>query len=91
MAKAQADRKAAAKKAAVTRERNKSRAKSQSAGEKAASTRRGREALEDASRARGMAGQAAGTVVSAGKLAGGAAIKAGRSLLSRGKAGSGKR
>jgi len=37
-----------------------------------------------------MATQAAGTVFSAGKLAGGAAIKAGQSLLSRGKAGSGK-
>ena len=88
---AQADRKAAAKKAAITRERNRSKAKSQDAGEKAASTRRGNEAAQDASRARGMAGQAAGTVLSAGKLAGGAAVKAGQSILSRGKSGSGKR
>lgn len=91
MAKAQADRKAAAKKAAITRERNRSKAKSQAAGTKAASTRRGNEAAQDASRARGMASQAAGTVLSAGKLAGGAAVKAGQSFLSRRKADSKKR
>src|SRR5215211_781895 len=80
MAQTKADRQAAAKKGAATRQRNKVKTQSQSRGKRAASTRQGRAAADQAKRA---AGSAVGGVKKAAKSAGGAAKSAGKSAASR--------
>jgi hypothetical protein len=78
--KAKADRSAAAKKAAVTRERNKQKKESQEAGGRAAATRQANKAKDDvASVGRG--------VKSTLKSAGDAAKNAGKAVSARGKKG----
>ncbi len=84
MAQTKADRKAAAKKAAATRERNKTKAESQRRGDKAAATRQSNMAAESLNQAKRAAGSAAGGLFSAAKSVGGAAKQA---LLSRGLGG----
>lgn len=63
-----ADRKAAAKKASITRERKQQKAKSQAAGKKGATTRQANDAI--------------GGAANAVKSAGGAAVSAGKALAS---------
>jgi hypothetical protein len=82
-----ADRTAAAKKAAATRERNQKRAASKVQGKKAASTRQQHEAQDALSQARRTVDRAFNGVFSAtGKavsLAGSAAVLAGKSIATR--------
>ena len=85
MAQAKADRKAAAKKAAATRERNKTKAKSQKRGTKAASTRQGNAAAKSLDQAKKAASGAVSGVTSAAKHAGNAAKEAGKSVATRAK------
>ena len=86
MAQTKADRSAAAKKAAATRERNKVRSESQTRGTKAASTRQGNAAAESLDQAKRAAGSAIGGLTSAAKAAGNAAKEAGKSVATRGRA-----
>ena len=87
MAQTKADRSAAAKKAAATRERNQRRDQSHVQGKKAASTRQGRAAENAAGQAVTQVKRAAGGVVggtkSAVRLAGTAAVEAGTAAASR--------
>lgn len=69
MADTKADRSAAAKKAAATRERNQQRTQSEVAGKKAASTRQMHAAEGAADQARRRAKQAGSGVLSGGKTA----------------------
>ena len=85
MAQTKADRKAAAKKGAATRERNKTKAKSQTRGTKAASTRQGNAATDSLHQAKRAAGGAVGGLTSAAKHAGNAAKQAGKSVATRAK------
>ena len=78
-----ADREAAGKKAAATRERNEKRETSQEAGRKAASTRQRNDAVKAAKRARKEAGDGVGKIVTAGRSVGEAAVLAGRSVATR--------
>ena len=92
MTQTKADRSAAAKKAAATRERNQVRAESQTQGIKAAATRQSNAAKDGFSDARRTVGSAAGGLVSAGKSAGNAAVDLGKSAVNRARAlGGGKR
>jgi hypothetical protein len=85
MAQAKADRKAAAKKGAATRERNATKAKSQKRGTKAASTRQGNAAAQSLDQAKRAAGGAIGGLSSAAKSVGTAAVEAGKSVATRAK------
>jgi hypothetical protein len=85
MAQAKADRKAAAKKGAATRERNRTKAKSQKRGTKAASTRQGNAAVQSLDQAKRAAGGAIGGLGSAAKSVGTAAVEAGKSVATRAK------
>ena len=88
MAKTKADRTAAAKQAAATRERNRVRNESKTRGTKAASTRQGNAAAESLGQAKRAAGSAVGGVRSAAKSLGGATKSAGKSAATRARAGS---
>ncbi|HWF52726.1 MAG TPA: hypothetical protein VG294_18930 [Solirubrobacteraceae bacterium] len=83
MAQTKADRSAAAKKAAATRERNRSRAQSEAAGKKAAGTRQSRAAGQAASQAKRAAGGAVSGAASAVRLAGNAAKQAGKAAATK--------
>jgi hypothetical protein len=74
-----ADRQAAAKKAAATRQRNQVRARSRQQGHKAASTRQKNEAASALDQATSTAKAAVTGLGNAGKLVGTAALKAGKS------------
>jgi hypothetical protein len=89
MAQAKADRKAAGKKAAATRQRKQTKTTAQSRGKKSASTRQARDARSSASRAKGAAGGSVKGLFSAAKAAGDAAVGIGKSAVTR--AGSGKK
>lgn len=78
-----ADRQAAAKKAAATRQRNQTRARSQQTGHKAASTRQANQAASALDKAQTTAKGAVTSLGSAGKLVGTAAVEAGKSVASR--------
>lgn len=78
-----ADRSAAGKKAAATRERNEQRADSQEAGRKAAASRFANDAVDGLKNARGEAGKVAGSAGNAVKSVGGAAFSAGKSVATR--------
>lgn len=80
---AKADREAAGKKAAATRERNEQRGTSREAGRKAAATRQRNDAVKAAKRARKEAGNGLGQIVTAGRSVGEAAVLAGRSVATR--------
>jgi len=82
-----ADREAAAKKAAATRERNQKRAKSQEAGKKGAATRQGNEAAASAQQAKQSASSAVGGLKAAVRSLGDAAKSAGKSVATRSKTG----
>jgi hypothetical protein len=75
---AKADRSAAGKKAAATREREQKKEKSEAAGKKAAGTRQGRAAGEAAGQAKLAAGGALSGAKSAVRAAGSAAKQAGK-------------
>ncbi len=87
MAQTKADRSAAAKKAAATRQRNQTRAQSRTKGKKAAATRQSHGAEQAASQATAQAKRAASGVVSGAKsavrLAGIAAVQAGKAAVTR--------
>jgi hypothetical protein len=83
VAQTKADRQAAAKKAAATRQRNTTRKRSQTTGKKAAATRQGNAAAQNAQQARGAAGQAIGGLTSAARFVGEAAFQAGKSVATR--------
>ena len=78
-----ADRQAAAKKAAATRERNQARSQSSQTGHKAASTRQKNEAASALDQATTRAKGAFTGIGNAGKLVGTAAVQAGKSVASR--------
>jgi len=78
-----ADRTAAGKKAAATRERNQKREESKDAGRKGVATRLVTEARENIDRARTEASKAGSSVGNVAKATGGAAYKAGRSVTAR--------
>ena len=81
-----ADRKAAAKKAAATRERNRTKAKSQVRGTKAASSRQSNAAADSLGQAKQAATGAITGLATAAKHVGTAAVEAGKSVTTRGKA-----
>ena len=83
MAQSKADRSAAGKKGAATRERNRKRVESEAAGKKAAGTRQSREAGESASQAKGAAKGAMSGAASAVRLAGDAAKQGGKAVASK--------
>jgi hypothetical protein len=83
MAQTKGDRSAAAKKAAATRERNRSRAQSAAAGKKGAGTRQSRAAEEAASQAKRAAGSAVSSATSALRLIGKAAKQAGKAAATK--------
>ncbi len=92
MAQAKADRKAAGKKAAATRQRKQSKTAAQNRGKKAASTRQAREALSSADQAKRAASGGVKGLLSAAKAAGVAAKSIGKSAATRADVrGSGKR
>ena len=76
MAQTKADRQAAAKKGAATRERNRTREESQERGTKAAATRQGNEAAADVEQAKQSARSAGGGLKSAARSIGDAAKQA---------------
>ena len=75
-----ADRQAAAKKAAATRERNRTREESKERGTKAAATRQGNQAAESVDRAKQSARSAGGGLKAAARSVGDAAKQAGSSV-----------
>lgn len=83
MAQTKADRSAAAKKAAATRERNQIREESSERGHKAATSRFQRQAQDSVKDARRAASSAASNAGGAVKSVGDAAFKAGKSVASR--------
>ena len=83
MPQTKADRQAAAKKAAATRERNRTREKASERGTKSAASRQGNEARAGATQAKQSANSALGGVTSAAKSLGGAAVSAGKSVATR--------
>ena len=85
MAQTKADRKAAAKKAAATRERNRTKAKSQVRGTKAASSRQSNAAADSLNQAKQAATGAVSGLGTAAKRVGGAAVEAGKSVATRAK------
>ena len=90
MPRTKADRSAAAKKGAATRERNKIKKRSQARGTKAAASRQGNAAAESLNQAKRGVGAAVGGVRSAAEAAGKAAKEAGKSAVTRAR-GSSKR
>ena len=78
-----ADRQAAAKKAAATRERNQVRARARQQGHRAASTRQKNDAASALDQATSTAKGALSGLGNAGKLVGTAALHAGKSVASR--------
>ncbi len=78
-----ADRQAAAKKAAATRERNQAKARSRQAGRRAASSRQRNEAAGALDQATSRAKGAFTGLGNAGKLVGTAALKLGKSVVNR--------
>ena len=78
-----ADRQAAAKKGAATRQRNQVKARSRQAGHKAASSRQKNEAASALDQATSRAKGAITGVGNAGKLVGTAAVKFGKSVANR--------
>jgi hypothetical protein len=85
MTQTKADRQEAAKKAAATRERNRTREASQERGTKAAASRQQNNASDHLSDVRKNAGKAVGGVTSAARSLGTAASEAGKSVLTRAK------
>jgi hypothetical protein len=83
MAQTKADRSAAAKKGAATRERNRKKAQSEAAGKKAAGTRQEREAGESASQAKSAAKGAVSGAAAAARLAGNAVKQGGKAVASK--------
>jgi hypothetical protein len=83
MAQSKADRSAAAKKGAATRERNRKKAESEAAGKKAAGTRQGREAADSVNQAKRTARGAMSGAASAVRLAGQAAKQGGKAVASK--------
>jgi hypothetical protein len=83
MTQTKADRQAAAKKAAATRERNRIREESSERGHDAASSRFQRQAQDSVKEARRAAGQAASNAGGAVKSVGDAAFKAGKSVATK--------
>ena len=83
MAQTKADRKAAAKKAAATRQRNQLRETSHTRGKKAAASRQQNLALRSLGDAKRTAGSVVGNVTGATKSVGGAAKQAGKSVATR--------
>ena len=81
-----ADRQAAAKKGAATRERNRTRAESSKRGTKAAASAQSNRASANVDEAKHSANSAVGGLVSAAKSLGGAAVQAGKSVATRSKA-----
>ena len=77
-----ADRQAAAKKAAATRQRNQVKARSRQQGHKAASSRQKNQAVSALDQASSRAKGAVTGLGNAGKLVGTAAIQAGKSVAS---------
>ena len=82
-----ADRQAAAKKAAATRERNRARADNSKRGTKAAASAQSNRASANVDEAKHSANSAVGGLVSAAKSLGGAAVQAGKSVAIRSRAG----
>jgi hypothetical protein len=80
-----ADRQAAAKKAAATRERNRTRAESSQRGTKAAASAQSNRASANVDDAKHSANSAVGGIVSAAKSLGDAAVQAGKSVATRSK------
>ncbi len=78
-----ADRSAAGKKAAATRERNEKREASKDQGRKAAASRFTNEARDGLNKARTEASRAVSTAGNVGKSTAGAAVSAGRSVAAR--------
>ena len=78
-----ADRQAAAQKAAATSKRNEKRETSQNAGRKAAATRHQNDAVKAAKRARKDAGNGLANLGSAAKSARDATVHAGKSVATR--------
>ena len=83
MTQTKADRTAAAKKAAATRERNKVRAESSERGHDAAASRFRGQAQDSVKDARRAAGQVASNAGGAVKSVGDAAFKAGKSVATK--------
>jgi hypothetical protein len=83
MTQTKADRSAAAKKGAATRQRNTQRSRSQTAGKKSAATRQGRTAASSANEATSAVRSAARGLTGAARAAGDAAVNAGKSVASR--------
>lgn len=81
-----ADRQAAAKKAAKTRERNRARAENSKRGTKAAATAQSNRASKNVDQAKHSANSAVGGLVSSVKSLGDAAVQAGKSVATRSKA-----
>ena len=86
MPQTKADRQAAAKKGAATRERNRTRAESQERGTKAAATAQGNRAAGHASPGEAVGGLRRRRAESAAKSLGEAAKQAGKSAGTRSKA-----
>jgi hypothetical protein len=82
MPQAKADRSAAAKKAAATRQRNQQRLQSQEAGRKSAITRQKRDAQESAHEAKKAAKGALRGVEASARFAGNAVVQAGKAAAS---------
>jgi hypothetical protein len=80
-----ADRQAAAKKGAATRERNRTRAESSKRGTKAAASAQSNRASANVDDAKHSASSAVGGIVSAAKSLGDAAVQAGKSVATRSK------
>jgi hypothetical protein len=85
MPQTKADRQAAAKKAAATRQRNQVRSDSRTRGTKAAASRQQNRALDSLEDARRAAGAVTGNVGSAARSIGDAAVNAGKSLATKAK------
>jgi hypothetical protein len=91
MAQTKADRQAAAKKAAATRQRNQVRNTSQNRGQKAASTRQANEAVASLDQAKRTAKSAVSGIGTAAKYAGEAAKSAGKAAVTRAASVTGRR
>lgn len=86
MAQTQADRQAAAKKAAATRQRNQIREESSTRGSKAGATRQRNKAFDELRSARRFASTGVSNFEKAGKSLGNAAVEAGKSVVTLGGA-----
>jgi hypothetical protein len=83
MPQTKADRSAAAKKAAATRQRNAQRTESHVAGKRAASTRQGQQAHRAAQQAQSSVSSVVTGAKSAVKFAGRAAVETGKAIATR--------